>query len=526
MSTERQGTSPHPLLAGLRPEVLLGQGLAEDAVVREEPPAIPGIGFVRLLGRGGMGEVYLARQTSLEREVAVKLVDERRIGTALERFEREARAMAKLRHPNLVAIHSFERLEDGSAAIVMEYVEGGNLRELMDQYPQGMPAAEALPLMRGIGSALVAAHAAGIVHRDMKPENVLLDSDGCPRVGDFGLALPVEPGSTRLTLGGAVMGTLDYMAPERFRSNDADARSDIFAMGVILYEMLTGTVPRGHFDPPRQLRPDLPLPLSHAVMKALRADPQERFQSMDEFLTALAAPGTKAHGRRWFLPLAGAAGAACVAGVWKYSSRKPQPHQGGDPAKPADNPAPAPSPPPSKDGWQSLIPGADVSRGSISGNWRKENGELHSDASICILALRDEMPASYKVRAVFTRLSGEHSIAIFFRANNSVGSVDIDGWGEHLSGVQSIDWRDLRQAQHFDFTIENGREYELVISVTPDEVRIWIDGKEQEKFEIRGRTLGVVFPWVWKPEDRPAALAIGSYESPTRFSQLGWQPHR
>lgn len=172
--------------------------------------------------------------------------------------------------------------------------------------------------------------------------------------------------------------------------------------------------------------------------------------------------------------------------------------------------------------WQPLIPTIDPARDRISGGWQKEGEDLLSDASICLLKLRGDMPESYKVRTVFTRLSGVHSIAVFFRANGGVGSVDIDGWGEHLSGVQIVDWRDLRQTRGFPFTIENGRRYELVISVSPETVRIWIDGKEQPPTDIRGRTLGVVFPWNWDPAQEPAALAIGSYQSPTRFSQVGW----
>ncbi len=476
----------------------------------EVPPELPGIGIQRLLGRGGMGSVYLATQLGLGREVAVKVVAAGLAGDPLflERLEREARTMARLRHPNLVTVHHFERLDSGGAAIVMEYVEGGTLRERIALHPDGLPLDEVLRLVREIGGALAAAHASGVVHRDMKPENVLIDGQGTARVTDFGLAVPVAPGTPRLTLTGAAVGTLDYMAPECFRESPPDVRSDVFALGVMLYEMLTGRVPRGSFDAPGVIRPEVPRALSLATMKALRPDPDERPADMAALLALLDGAGRGGIGRRKLLSLAGLGGLAAAAGYWKLS-------------KPPQAVPPAVATGPGE--WHDALAGADLSGGVISGTWQRQDSQVVTDDSVCILALEKEMPAAYEVRARFVRMSGEHSVAIFFSGEGGTASVDIDGWDRGVAGVQSIDGRDLRQGGGFKFTLENGRTYELAVEVRPERVRIRIDDREQALVPIAGRELGIVFPWAWDPVARPAALGIGSYESPTRFESVVWR---
>lgn len=485
----------------------------------EVPPDLPGIEILRLLGRGGMGAVYLGTQLGLGRDVAVKVVAAELAGDPLflERLEREARTMARLRHPNLVTVHHFERLASGGAAIVMEYVEGGTLRDRIALHPAGLPLDDALRWIRETGGALAAAHASGVVHRDMKPENVLVDDRGTARVTDFGLAVPMAPGTPRLTLTGAAVGTLDYMAPECFRDSPPDARADVFALGVMLYEMLTGRVPRGSFDAPRVLRPEVPRPLSEATMKALRPDPDERPADMAAFLAMLdGAEKSAGIGRRKLLSFAGLAGIAAAGGYWKFF--KPPPPD------PVAGPNSLPSVTPGADGWRDALATADLADGVISGQWQRQDSQLVTDSSVCILALEKEMPAAYEVRARFVRLSGEHSVAIFFSSAGGTGSVDIDGWDLGLAGVQSIDGRDLRQGGGFKFTLEDGRRYELVVEVRPEQVRIRIDGRELGTAAIAGRTLGIVFPWGWDPASRPAALGIGSYQSPTRFESVEWRP--
>lgn len=407
-----------------------------------------------------------------------------------------------------MTVHHFERLGSGGAAIVMEFVEGGTLRERIARHPAGLPLDEVLRWTREIGGALAAAHASGVVHRDMKPENVLIDERGTARVTDFGVAVSMSPGMPRLTRTGAAVGTLDYMAPECFGDGPPDVRSDVFAMGVMLYEMLTGRVPRGSFDAPRAVRPEVPRELSAVTMRALRPDSGERPADMESFLAMLEGPVRRGPGRRTLLSLAGLGGIAAAAGCWKFFM------------SPQDETAAILA---GSDDWQDALAVADPANGAISGFWQRQGSQWVTDSSVCILALEREMPAAYEVRARFVRMSGEHSVAIFFSANGGTGSVDIDGWDLGLAGVQSLDGRDLRQGGGFKFTLENGRRYDLAVEVRPEQVRIRIDGREQAVVPIAGRTLGIVFPWAWDPAARPAALAIGSYQSPTRFESVEWR---
>jgi len=314
MSTEPHDSSPHRHLAGLRPELLTAQG-RQAAADDPRPPELAGYEIESLIGRGGMGVVYLARQIGLDRKVAVKRVacDMETESMLLERLAREAKTMARLQHPNVVTIHHFEPLPEGGAVIIMEYVAGGNLRDRTDAHPLGMPVDQVRRLIREIASALAAAHASRVMHRDIKPENVLIGSDDTARVTDFGLAVSLDRESTRLTLPGTTIGTMDYLAPECFQSNEPDARSDIYSLGVILYEMLTGRTPRGSFVSPGQVRPGIPRSLSDCAIRVLRPDPDDRFGSVEEFISAL--DGNTA--RRTFLA-ATAAGVVLAAGVTGY----------------------------------------------------------------------------------------------------------------------------------------------------------------------------------------------------------------
>ena len=205
-----------------------------------------------VIGAGGMGEVYRARDTTLQRDVALKVLTESVVRDAerLARFRREAQVLAALNHPNIAAIYGVEE-SAGTPALVLELVEG---QTLADRLARGaMPLDEALPIAAQIVEALEAAHAQGIVHRDLKPANVTLRADGTVKVLDFGLAkaldtspAPANPDlsptitSPALTRAGFILGTAAYMSPEQARGRAADARSDIWALGVVLYEMLTG----------------------------------------------------------------------------------------------------------------------------------------------------------------------------------------------------------------------------------------------------------------------------------------------
>lgn len=237
----------------------------------------PQFDILECLGRGGMGVVYKARQKSLNRIVAIKVLSPEKGHEArfAERFAREAELLAQLNHPHIVTIHDFGE-SDGLFYLVMEYVDGVNLRDLLRDgkvEPQ-----QALSIVPPICEALQYAHGKGIVHRDIKPENLLLDREGRIKIADFGIASLI--GSS-----GEISGTPPYMAPEQEdRSKTTDHRADIYALGVVLYEMLTGERPGRHLIAPSR-RVSVDVRIDEMVLRALENEPERRYQTAEEFRT-------------------------------------------------------------------------------------------------------------------------------------------------------------------------------------------------------------------------------------------------
>jgi serine/threonine-protein kinase len=259
------------------------------------------------LGEGGFGVVYKAVELSLDREVALKTMDAllARDAKFRERFFAEARAQARLVHPNIVTIHRFFEHE-GQYFIAMEYLEGmrqpdgTRLRTLADLVGRGpVPGEELLPLFRPVLDAVGYAHEHGVVHRDLKPVNVLFSGTGALKVADFGIAKLVS-GETSVTLSGARVGTPAYMSPEQVLDKRLDRRTDIYSLGVMLYELATGNLPFKESDtssffeahlqepppPPRQVNPAISGHLEQAILKAMAKKPEDRFQSCEEFAAA------------------------------------------------------------------------------------------------------------------------------------------------------------------------------------------------------------------------------------------------
>ena len=253
------------------------------------------------LGEGGMGVVYRAEDLALGRTVALKFLPPDSVAREEDRARlvHEARAAAALLHPNICPIHEIAEAE-GRTFIAMAYLEGRSLRDRIAEGP--LPVDEALSIARQIGGALAAAHAKGIVHRDIKPENIML-TDGRPILMDFGLAK--VSGATKLTQTGATLGTVAYMSPEQAQGEDVDARSDIWSLAAVLYEMLAGRPAfPGEYDqaviyrilheepePVTRLRPDTPPGIAKVLDRALRKDPRERYASMQELLVDLESVG-------------------------------------------------------------------------------------------------------------------------------------------------------------------------------------------------------------------------------------------
>ncbi|MBI2932236.1 MAG: serine/threonine protein kinase [Planctomycetes bacterium] len=240
----------------------------------------------KFLGRGGMGAVYRGTHTMLQRAVAIKVLSPQFASDLefVERFKREAQALANLSHPNIVTIHDMG-VQGAIYYFVMEYVDGVNLRDVLSA--RKMEPVEVLKLIPQLCAALEYAHARQIVHRDIKPENILIDREGNAKVADFGLAKMVrgDRSTPTLTQTNVIMGTTDYMAPEqRDAFKTVDHRADIFSMGVVFYEMLTGELPIGRFDPPSR-KAAVDARIDDVVLKALETDPERRYQRASQIAT-------------------------------------------------------------------------------------------------------------------------------------------------------------------------------------------------------------------------------------------------
>ena len=260
--------------------------------IRWEPPTaeelqrlMPGYTIEKVLGRGGMGAVYRGVQTNLDRPVAIKILPpgvENEDPSFAERFKSEAKLMAKLNHPAVVAVYDFGTTQAGQLYFAMEYVDGSDVAQMI--IAQGkLPPEHALAITAHVCDALQAAHELGIVHRDIKPANVLLNMKGQVKVADFGLAKVEDPNQHGLTKAGFAMGTPDYVSPEALMLGTAiDGRADLYAVGVMLYQMLTGNVPRGAFKPASALVEGLDPRFDAIIMKAMQHDRAERHQSAAE----------------------------------------------------------------------------------------------------------------------------------------------------------------------------------------------------------------------------------------------------
>ena len=307
-------------IAGLCPRCLLEQGLAKRALVVRHPftpppfeslaKSIHGVELIEMIGQGGMGAVYKGRQYLLNRLVAVKVLPSMGAdgGSIAVRFEQEARVLARLSHPNIVAIHAYGLVgASGSIAtdvpsskkvsdyvlagalpyFTMDYVEGGTVRQMLKG--KRLDPRKAISLFLQVCEGLQHAHERGVVHRDIKPENILVDGHGQAKIADFGIArLGGEfEARNRQTVESQWLGTPHYMAPEQLeRSHNVDHRADIYSAGVLLYEMLTGELPLGRFPAPSRIAKTI-RQLDGVILKALDKRPSRRFQDMKQFKLAI-----------------------------------------------------------------------------------------------------------------------------------------------------------------------------------------------------------------------------------------------
>jgi eukaryotic-like serine/threonine-protein kinase len=263
----------------------------------------------RRLGEGGMGTVYLARHSSIDQCIAIKVLHGHAAESSelLQRFNREARVIAKLTHPNIIRVFIFGHTDDGLVYLAMEYVQGGSVRDLLEARGR-LSERHALYILKQVLGAVAEAHDYGIIHRDLKPDNILLTeyrgNAEFVKVVDFGIAKVSEPDGepeVKLTQAGVVYGTPEYLSPEQAQGKPLDGRSDLYSLGIILWELVTGDVPflgntamsvlvKHVYDPvgdPRAKNPNLSDEMVAILQRALAKNPKDRFQSAAEFLDAL-----------------------------------------------------------------------------------------------------------------------------------------------------------------------------------------------------------------------------------------------
>ena len=255
--------------------------------------------LIEKIAEGGMARVYRGRDLLLKRTVAIKILKDQMTGDAafIRRFEREAQSAAALSHPHIVNIYDVGE-QDGTYFMIMEYVDGRNLKQHIREKGR-LPVHEAVRISRQIAEALEEAHKAGVVHRDIKPQNILFSRDGKVKVADFGIAIAGD-GAT-VTVGDEIIGTVQYIAPEQARGEIAGKQSDLYSLGIVFYEMVTGKVPftgespvavamkhiQEQIVPPGRLVSDLPEQLEKVIMKAVEKDAANRYNTADEFLEDL-----------------------------------------------------------------------------------------------------------------------------------------------------------------------------------------------------------------------------------------------
>lgn len=482
-----------------------------------------------MIGRGGMGVVYRAVHRMMNRPVALKIIRPEFLASpqAVDRFRREVRAAAQLAHPNIVAAYDAEEV-GGVHFLVMEFVNGKTLDAIVAKRGR-LAVPVACHLARQVALGLDHAHSRGMVHRDIKPMNLILAEKSRVKILDFGLALSRNPDDSAeaATREGVMLGTLIYSAPEQRRSaGSVDHRADLYSLGATFAFLLTGDHPLDYPNWPASV----PAELRAMLTKLMAENPADRYPSAKSVADALApwcgtakptileaeVVAEPARPRRWPMIAASTAAVLAVAfGIWAMT-RNPT----SEPVPTTAKSRPAPS-----EQWTSLLD-FEPENHAVAGNWKKTGAGLQTfPVPGGRIAIPAKLPAEYDVRVEFTRTTGTQSIGVIVVQNGHKVAFELDAWDLSLGGFQNIDGRTLEHnpTRRNGMKLVNGQRYTMLVEVRRNMLRGLLDGTEVARHITNGSDLAVDKLWEMPPD---TGLALLAWMSTATFHSLSIAPRR
>ncbi|MFT5633057.1 MAG: serine/threonine protein kinase [Rubritalea sp.] len=475
-----------------------------DAPRENETIVLPGYSIKETLGKGGMGTVYRAIHTELNRTVALKIFSPKAENKELfvERLKREGKLMAQLKHPNVLAIHDAAVMEDGTPYLVLEYIKGEDLQQkLHNKFTLNQRTAVRIAIK--VCEGLSAVHQLGIIHRDIKPANVLLGSNGCVKVTDFGISkdMRTTEQNTSLTMTGTTVGTADYMSPEQTRNEDLSPRSDLYSVGVLLYEMLMGVTPRGNFQ--SLSKAHIPKKLEYIIMRCLQQDKCKRPASAETLALSLRKIyhllNNRKHKNYKSLVLCGIAAVLAIA-IVTYVSTKASPPR---------------APEVAISSWKlngkigEWSPLTENKPHSQKGEWWADTDSLYTQKNQYSRRFFSFSAGYYYTFSTeFSRVYGEGNMCVFLPTVKGLIAFELDHTDAHLTGFHSLNGKDLtQQVNPNKLAIKTGELYQLEFTVTNTEVTAKINNNLITTLLLKGNSLSTPSHWE-KPI--PFRLGIGS----------------
>lgn len=509
-------TSTQPLKNADSAQKMLAWALTE----RLETPTsdgtldLPGYIIKDTLGKGGMGTVYRAIHMELGRTVALKIFSPQgdKNDLFVERLNREGRLMAQLKHPNVLGIYDADVLEDGTPYLVLEFVKGEDLsKRLKDE--KKLPIKSALRIAIKVCDALSAVHGLGIVHRDIKPANVLLGQNGSVKVTDFGISKETitSEDHTALTLTGTTVGTVDYMSPEQTKNEEVTTRSDLYSVGVLLYEMISGVTPRGNFEPLTKYGASKRL--NELVMRCLQRDQSKRPASAETLALSLRRiylnlTKRKHHNYRAII-FAGIAGVATV-GIIAYLMLRDR--NGATPSvdDPEDPPIVKDKPLDGEVGeWANMQEYEPTAR--TKGWWVADENFYCKEHENSRLFFQFWAGYDYQLSATITRVQGTGGIAFFLPTSRGLCTFELDINEQNQGGIQLLNGVNISEQtdeQRFKLPINNGSDYRVNLTVTTKKITAKVNGEQVGMWELSNTSLSTAKHWGKRP---PFKLGLGAH---------------